>query len=143
MALPGYQPSRSQRLSWCRTFAGNAGTVAAAREFVDEWLDHRGASGDVRDRVTLVVSELCTNAVAASPQLLYRVSATFADGGVRVCISNRADPSLLPPRNAWQADRGMGPCGRGLGIAATLADAVAVERDQPHRVRVAATFRTR
>lgn len=104
--------------STSQRFLPHAGAVAAARQFVADWL---AASSARTDDVVLAVSELVTNAIVhvGAP---FHVSITDGHEGVRVAV---ADTSHQPPqRRPLTFDT---PGGRGVHIVAALANAWGVD----------------
>lgn len=108
-----------------RTLRPNVAVLGALRHEVDDSL--RGAVSDAALRdIVLVVSELCTNAMQASPvgdEILVRIKVESAavvveveDGGVGFSIAKQA-------RAADHVESG-----RGLEIAKAVADDVVVKR---------------
>lgn len=103
-------------------------SVGVARRRIDRWLSAQGAAAELRDRVAVVVSELVTNAVEASADgFAVRADQPDAPGGVRLRVTNRAEPGAIPPRADWGADSLMAERGRGLAIVAHLCESVSVE----------------
>ena len=102
-----------------QAFPAELGSVAAARRFVRGALD--GIPDDRRERLTLVVSELATNA------LLHAASAfevaVHWDGLVRLEVAD-SDPTVPQPRQASTGD----VSGRGLHLVQQLCSRWGVER---------------
>ncbi|MGZ4722274.1 SpoIIE family protein phosphatase [Oryzihumus sp.] len=117
-----------------RTFAAEARSVVEARRFAREQLEQWGAT-DVLDSVSLVVSELVTNAVVHTGTPA-RVALQLQGSDLRVEVEDhhpgRAVP-LVPERPVDRAEHG-----RGLLITASLSSAWGVEYS-PTTKRVWAT----
>lgn len=102
-------------------------SVGRARHHVESWLDGAGHGPHTRQKVLLVVSELLTNAVQASPATTIglRVIEDRARGVVCIEVSNEVDPDVsLPRRSRWRPPRPSASKGRGLAIVASLASEV-------------------
>ncbi|MGZ4726032.1 MAG: hypothetical protein ACXV8L_17650, partial [Ilumatobacteraceae bacterium] len=56
-----------------RDYEGEAATLRVARRDVLAWLTDVGADESTKERAVLIVSELATNALQASPGRMYRV----------------------------------------------------------------------
>ena len=112
------------------TYPPKSSSVAVARADVMLWLDSLGGvSDDGRERVALVVSELVTNAVEASPtdQDNVRVSLAWRnDEALRLTVTNLNSGPAIPDTSKWAPADPSAERGRGLGIVAALADRVAV-----------------
>lgn len=107
-----------------RRFAGQPGSVAAARRFAGEVL--AGLPADTVDDVSVMVSELTTNALlhAATD---FDITIDHADGLVRVEVidSGRGTPTMQWP----QTDE---LHGRGLHIVEELSDDWGISRSADH-----------
>ena len=110
-----------------RHYAGDTGVVNGVRLDVDGWLRHQSADGDTRSRAALVVSELASNAVQASPGRDFRVALRRTPVGVRITVANRAPDAELPDREDWGPDDVLAPTGRGLAIVDALCFNVVIE----------------
>ena len=97
------------------TLARSLEAARIARHALHAWLVAWRCPGALVDDVTLVVSELVTNAIvhAESPP---RVTADVRDGQLRLEVH---DHSAVPPR---RRDAGKDTGGYGLHFVATLAD---------------------
>src|SRR6478609_6723218 len=117
-----------------RTFAAEASSVADARRFAREQLQQWGAS-EALDSVSLVVSELVTNAVVHTGTPA-RVALQLQGADLRVEVEDhhpgRAVP-MVPERPLDRSEHG-----RGLLITASLSSAWGVEYS-PTTKRVWAT----
>lgn len=112
------------------TYPPKPSSVAVARADVMSWLDSLGGfSDDGRDRIALVVSELVTNAVEASPTDHDNVHVALAwhdDEALRLTVTNLNSGPAVPDTSRWKPAEPWAERGRGLGIVAALADRVAV-----------------
>lgn len=122
------------------TFEGTTATINSARALVDDWLVGLDASVDLRDRAALVVSELSSNAVEASPGLLYEVGIGRLGDLIRLSVTNRVSDEAPPPRGDWGPDDVLAPRGRGLAIVDMIATSVTVDRSETHRITIVATL---
>jgi anti-sigma regulatory factor (Ser/Thr protein kinase) len=98
-----------------RRFDASVEAVGAARKFVDESI--ADAATDIRDSVSLMVSELATNALlhAASG---FDVSVVRSGPSLLVTVSDHGDEGM--PR--MQAPRSSEPHGRGLRVVDALSE---------------------
>ena len=126
-----------------REYDGTTGTLRMARNDVLSFLRAHVPDEDLRERAQLVVSELATNAIQASPGVAYglRVS-LIGDGSVVLAVTSSARGDMPPPRDAWGPVHARAPRGRGLVIVNELTDGVDVERPSDDTLVVTATFRT-
>jgi anti-sigma regulatory factor (Ser/Thr protein kinase) len=124
-------------------YRGDVATLGAARRDVLAWLESCGADADSRDRATLIISELATNALQASPGSDYRVQLARVDSDhASITVRNTTDGTHPPAPEKWKPVDRTALRGRGLGIVKTLAEQVAVDGDGDH-VTVTATIRIR
>ena len=113
-----------------RDYEGSAATLRSARRDVLAWLSDLDADEATKDRAALIVSELATNALQASPGRTYTVRVARDDEYVSISVRNHASDSRPPTRDRWHfADRSA-LRGRGLAIVTSLADEVTVDGDQ-------------
>jgi anti-sigma regulatory factor (Ser/Thr protein kinase) len=125
-----------------REYDGTASTLRSARHDVVRALSAHQPDKDLQARAELVVSELATNAIQASPDVPYGVRVSLAgDGSVVVAITSSLHDDGLPPRSAWRPTHPAAPRGRGLLIVTELTDEVEVERPVDGTVVVIATLR--
>jgi len=98
-----------------RRFEQDTQTPRAARRFVTEALDGFDEMGELTDTVTLLVSELVTNAVlhaGSDVEVMVRLTSTAA----RIEVTD-ASPEAVAPRDAASDE----DSGRGLALVGTLA----------------------
>jgi len=119
--------------------------VNGVRLDIDSWLVAQAADDDTRDRAALVVSELVSNAIQASPGRSFRLSARRVDdSAIGLKVTNRAENPKIPPRSEWGPDDVLAPGGRGLAIIDSVCDQVAIATSAGGDVSVeailAATF---
>ena len=125
-----------------RQYDGTTGTLRAARNDVVGFLKAHVPDEDLHERAELVVSELATNAIQASPGVAYALRVEFTDdGSVVLAVTSYAQNDAPPPREAWGPASARAPRGRGLLIVDGLTDGVAVERPSDDTIVVTATFR--
>jgi anti-sigma regulatory factor (Ser/Thr protein kinase) len=125
-----------------REYDGTTGTLRAARNDVAGFLRAHVPDEDLHERAQLVVSELATNAIQASPGVAYGLRVALTDdGSVVMAVTSSAKQGAPPPREAWGPAHTTAPRGRGLLIVDELTDAVAVERATDDTIVVTATFR--
>jgi anti-sigma regulatory factor (Ser/Thr protein kinase) len=97
-----------------RSFQARPASVAEARSFVRSAIPD--LDGEVRDDITLMVSELCTNALVHGGGS-FVVAVDFDDDKVRVTVTNQGAGHA----RLRDADH-MEPTGRGLRIVRELSD---------------------
>jgi len=125
-----------------REFEGTTDTLRTARSEVWGRLSDRGLNLDLLERAELVVSELASNAVQASPRAPYRLCvAVEADESVVIELTSAAAPGGPPPRREWGPSNVLAPSGRGLMIVDELSDNVNVQRENAGKIVVTATLR--
>ena len=113
-----------------RDYEGEVTTVRSARRDVLAWLSARGADEDARQRAALIVSELATNALQASPGRTYRIRVVLIDENVAmISVRNHAAEFLPPHRERWQLPDRSALGGRGLAIVDSLSEGVTIDRD--------------
>jgi anti-sigma regulatory factor (Ser/Thr protein kinase) len=116
---------------------GLATSVASARQFAVDVGAELDADPDLLPHIALVVSELATNAVQASPGELYELTIHRAGRHLVVEVCNRAARTTIPDRSRWKPGNPLAVRGRGLGIVDELTDDVHIDtRNDLVRVRV-------
>lgn len=124
-----------------RRYEGSTAVVNGVRLDIDTWLIAQRADDDTRTRAALVVSELVSNAVQASPGRPFHLSARRArHESITLTVTNRADGARIPPRAEWGPDDVLAPAGRGLAIIDTLCDEVAITTAADGEITVEATL---
>jgi anti-sigma regulatory factor (Ser/Thr protein kinase) len=125
-----------------REYDGTTSTLRAARNDVVGCLRSRTTDPDLEDRVALVVSELATNAIQASPGHAYALHVSLlVDGSVVMMVTSSSDRTVPPPRDTWGPATAAAPSGRGLLIVDRMTDAVDIEQTVGGKIVVTATFR--
>ena len=110
-----------------RDYVGFATSLGSARADVALWLTHRGADEEAVQRAALIVSELASNALQATPGGTYHVQVTAVDDGVvDIAVRNRRHGGVPPPRSRWTSSDVRAPRGRGLSIVEKLSQDMAV-----------------
>ena len=85
-----------------RDYAGNPHTLRDLRNDVAASLQSSTVDPDVEERARLVVSELATNAIQASPGQRYGLVVRIrSDRSVVVRITSFGEHHTLPSREAW------------------------------------------
>ena len=107
---------------------GETSSLGPARRSVVEFLDRHGVGPDVVERAALVVSELTTNAVEASPGRDYRLTVAVEADEVIIQVRNQEPEQALPPRGRWGPSELLSARGRGLAIVDALADRLVIGR---------------
>ncbi len=98
------------------------------------------------ERAALIVSELASNALQASPGLPYSVVVSPVDNDhVAISVRNRATDNLPPPREKWRPAgnlslKELSLRGRGLAIVDSLSEDLTIERLE-EKLTVTALFR--
>jgi anti-sigma regulatory factor (Ser/Thr protein kinase) len=114
-----------------RDYEGEATTLRAARRDVLAWLAERGANEATKQRAALIVSELATNALQASPGQTYTVQVAFVDDDhAAISVRNHTNGARPPAREHWHLTDRTSLRGRGLAIVKSLAEDVTVESVQ-------------
>ena len=131
------------RDQFARDYDGTSSTLRAARKDVVGWLLDCGFDRDLRDRAAMVVSELATNAVQASPGVAYAVQLRReGDRSATLAVTSHTDFQRPPPRQHWGPTSILAARGRGLKIVEALADGVEVDLPSSDTVVVTAMFRS-
>ena len=130
MAVPEDQlptgAGRAPPIAW--TLPAESGSVPWARRAAAGWLAAAGASEPVTQDVQLVLSELVTNAVQASPpDDEIRVELTAVPLGWGIAVSDRGGCFALPAQGAAPSPLAVG--GRGLRVVSEIAGPLSVEQD--------------
>jgi anti-sigma regulatory factor (Ser/Thr protein kinase) len=125
-----------------REYDGTTGTLRAVRTDVLGFLKEHQPDQDLQERAELVVSELATNAIQASPGVAYRLRVSLDAGAVELAITSFTDSGAPPPREDWGPEHARAPRGRGLLIVDELTDHVGVERPTDNTIVVTATLRS-
>jgi len=113
-----------------RDYDGEPATLRAARRDVLAWLSARGADDETKQRAALIVSELATNALQASPGRPYNVSVVATgDRCAEIAVRNHTSGGVPPERDSWQFAEPSSLRGRGLAIVSSLAEDVEVCAD--------------
>jgi anti-sigma regulatory factor (Ser/Thr protein kinase) len=116
------------------TYLTRTDALPAARRELASWLRGADVPDDVGEELLVVLSELLSNAISASPDgdQEAAVSAEISDGSVTLVVTN-------PPESGFGAvdrydyDDPLRPGGRGLLIVEALVDDLAVVPPSPHR----------
>jgi len=125
-----------------REYQGTTDTLRVARTEAGDRLADRHLGLDIRERAELVVSELASNAVQASPGTPYRLFVAIeSDESVVIALTSNASQGGPPPRAEWGPSNVLAPTGRGLLIVDELSDAVNVQRPAGGQIVVTATLR--
>lgn len=125
-----------------RFYAGNSGTLRDVRSDVVASLRAAVGDPDLEERAQLVVSELATNAIQASPGHRYGlVVQVGTDNSVVVQVTSTSDREAPPARESWGPETARAVRGRGLLIVGMLSDEVEVAQPASGTVVVTAMFR--
>ncbi|HEY7626489.1 MAG TPA: ATP-binding protein [Ilumatobacteraceae bacterium] len=124
-----------------RVYSGSSATLRRVRYDVTTWLDENGIEPELQGRAALVLSELATNALQASPGSEYNVHGSLSsDGEVVLSVVSRTRYERPPPREHWGPPSLMSEGGRGLMIVDDLSTDVEVELPSTGMVVVTATL---
>jgi anti-sigma regulatory factor (Ser/Thr protein kinase) len=127
--------------SMARHYDGDASTLRAARRDVVAWLAECGADEATRERGALIVSELASNALQASPGTPYAIHLSRESARtVNLAVSNRNAQGPLPNHEQWHPADVLSLRGRGLSIVDSLSEQVTVDQ---HDGAVTVTARLR
>lgn len=130
--------ARDERSVLDSTFAGTKRSLATSRHAVADATKSLGLPQDMTELATLVVSELTTNAVEASPDQPYRVRIGIDDEAVVIKVGNRTPAASFPRAEEWGPESLLAPRGRGLAIVDAVASAVDVVETEPGWTEVTA-----
>jgi anti-sigma regulatory factor (Ser/Thr protein kinase) len=139
-------PLRKSLTAFRHEYAGDLATLRSARRDIINWLREQGVNGDVGERAALIVSELTSNAIQASPGHPYTVEATRIDDTfASISVRNHPGGQKPPPREKWRpvakvSLQDLSPRGRGLLIVESLSDGLTIEH---HTDEVTVTARLR
>lgn len=120
--------SKGTQRSLQRSYSGTTDTLNQARCDLVELLQMNGLHVVVAD-AELVLSELASNAVEASPHTNYRVFVELADDTLLVAVTNNSKAALPAEADRIPEDV-LAPQGRGLMIVHALSDSVDVIRTE-------------
>lgn len=140
-AQPGEVPA-----AFRHEYDGDLATLRSARRHVVDWLEALGVDDEAKQRAALIVSELTSNAVQASPGVPYSVEATRIDGEfASITVRNHPGGQTPPPREKWRpvaemSLKDLSPRGRGLLIVESLSDGLTIEH-QADEVAITARLR--
>jgi anti-sigma regulatory factor (Ser/Thr protein kinase) len=129
-----------------RDYEGDLATLRSARRDVIDWLAQHGADEATKERAALIVSELTSNAIQASPGMAYTVHvARLADDLAEISVRNHPTKGLPPAREHWRpvaelSLKELSLRGRGLAIVDSLSEDVTVAQ---HGDEVIVTARVR
>jgi anti-sigma regulatory factor (Ser/Thr protein kinase) len=141
--VKGASDVRDRRDPFERDYAGDSSTLRDARKDIVVWLTERGFDQDLQDRAALVLSELATNAVQASPGRAYAVCLRdLGDRSAVLVVTSHTDYETPPPRAHWTPTSTRAVRGRGLMIVDAVADGVEVDLPSHDTVVVTATLRS-
>jgi anti-sigma regulatory factor (Ser/Thr protein kinase) len=133
------EPSAVLELS----YRGEPATLGEARREVLDWLRGTGADQSTLERAALIVSELATNALQASPGTIYRVNVARIEPKLAaISVRNITDGAAPPSPDEWRAIDRSALRGRGLAIVKSLSEDVTVTTVDGEVV-VTATIRLR
>lgn len=127
--------------SFDRRYEGTTAVVNGVRYDIDSWLIEHAADDDTRSRAALVISELVSNAVQASPGRTFDLSARrISPRALILMVTNHAEMAQIPQRGDWGPEDLLAPGGRGLAIIDALCDRVDITASADGDVTVEATL---
>ena len=127
---------------FCRVYDGTSSTLRDARNDAAGWLRQHGLGPELQQRAALVLSELATNAVQASPGCDYSVQLTIdRDRAAIIAVTSHTSYEQPLPREHWGPPSRLALRGRGLMIVSESAEDVAVDLPNRDTVVVTATLR--
>ena len=109
-----------------RSYAGETATLNQARLDLATWLQANDLAVVTED-AQLILSELSSNAIEASPNQKYRVVTHIEGDLIVIAVSNRSR-TALPAEEDWSPTSVLAPQGRGLLIVNALSESVTVEQ---------------
>lgn len=124
------QRNAADGISFDATFPARVDALPVQRHDFSGWLGGLGVVQDVVDDLTVVFSELTTNAVHGSPEHGSQVTvrAWRDDGDLVLDVRNATDADAERARR-WNMDDPLREGGRGLLIVRALVDMLDVSRD--------------
>jgi anti-sigma regulatory factor (Ser/Thr protein kinase) len=126
-----------------REYEGVTSVLRAARSDLMDCLGASGFDEDLRDRAQLVLSELATNAVEASPGSPFVVRLKIDEGtSLVVEVTSRTNAGAPPARESWGPATALAARGRGLLIVEKLSSEVVVDQPTTGTVVVTAKLRS-
>ncbi|MEY2580669.1 MAG: Histidine kinaselike ATPase domain [Ilumatobacteraceae bacterium] len=128
------QPARVPPDLLSRDYEGSLATLRLARRDVVDFLDQHGADEETKERAAIIVSELTSNAVQASPGFAYNIEVARVDDAVAISVRNRPEAGLPPPREEWRPAQDvtlvqLSPRGRGLAIVESLSEELTIQHE--------------
>ncbi len=122
--MAAYKGTRTR--STACSYAGETATINQARLDLATWLQANDLA-TVTDDAQLILSELISNAIEASPDQSYRVVAQIMPNAVAITVTNRSTAEL-PAEEDWTPKSVLAPQGRGLLIVNALSESVTIEQ---------------
>jgi anti-sigma regulatory factor (Ser/Thr protein kinase) len=119
------------------TYQGDTSTLNQVRSDLRSYLEAHDIKALIPD-AELVLSELASNAIEASPLQPFDVALRIAPGTLVIVVANLSTAEI-PDESAWKPDRMLAPSGRGLSIVNALSASVSVASESG-RVVVTATL---
>nr|WP_237548005.1 ATP-binding protein [Streptomyces sp. SID5473] len=114
---PRQQPDDSTVRTCLFDLPADHRSVSIARRLTETYLDSRVHCDDVRHSVTLLISELATNAVRHASGIQFRCRVRLEEGAVRIEVEDRGGShSLIRSRRPSPEEE----CGRGLQLVECL-----------------------
>ena len=121
-------PCRSAVPTAAWSLPASTASISSARHEAGQWLAATGASEEESQDVTLVVSELVTNAVHASrAHDSIQLELTVTDEGWAITVRDRGE-GFVPTATGFPDDP-LSTGGRGLPVVSALAGPLSVDRD--------------
>jgi anti-sigma regulatory factor (Ser/Thr protein kinase) len=115
-----------------RDYDGDLRTLQRVRRDVVEWLADHAAGEPTQEQAALIISELASNAIQASPGATYSVELSIVDlDHATISVRNGPIDRQPPPRERWRPAgnltlRELSLRGRGLAIVDSLSDDVTI-----------------
>ncbi|WP_186767916.1 ATP-binding protein [Streptomyces qinzhouensis] len=114
---PRQQPDDSTVRTCLFDLPADHRSVSIARRLTETYLDSRVHCDDVRHSVTLLISELATNAIRHASGFQFRCRVRLEEGAVRIEVEDRGGShSLIRSRRPSPDEE----CGRGLQLVECL-----------------------
>ncbi len=121
--------------SFVETFPARIDRLAATRRAFIEWLERNCTNADGRGDLTVVYSELTTNAVHASPAESVEVAVrAWCDGADIVLEVANVAGDDEPDEQRWDLDDPLRSGGRGLVIVRAFVDTLQVRRERGRHI---------
>jgi anti-sigma regulatory factor (Ser/Thr protein kinase) len=137
------KPRRAESKKLDLSIPGSYEAIRKARSTIADWLEERGVRERAISELSLVLTEICNNAVehgTASPSQPMRVHAELASGDLRIEIiegsASEVSPVVEGLMNALRPPSEADERGRGFFLIRSYVDQVAVDTTEDGSLRL-------